>query len=503
MERGHNEEEERMRDLYDASRKGCVSDLNTLLQQDPLMLHRVSSCPTLNETPLHISALLGHLEFTKTLLHHCPKLALELDSLRRTPLHLASAEGHVDIVKELLRDSADHACLVGDQEHRIPLHYAVIRGRKDVVLELVRRKPESLRFHDDRGRNVFHLCVMHNQLDILKALVALDTHDTNKLLTEGDLDGKNTVLHLAIMLKQVETVSCLISIPKVRSEATELKNNVGHSAADIVEQIPRDCKSLEIQAILMEWGIKFGKKISVGAREEEDRSGNSKWWSMRNVVAWMKQWIHGDGEWVQQMRANLSLVPTIVATITFQAAINPPGGVVQQNIRSPDLGNNSDTSFKTLKEGPLGCSPYRTSNGYNDEICPGQALLAYKYPISFGKFMIYNDIAFVSSLVVAFLLLSGIPLKSKSMMWALILGMISNLTFLLNAYFISLYLISPYVTDDDKIVTKTSWIINGCLGFIALCIVVTRVTAKISKKRNTRGSSATGMETSQSVTTAC
>ena len=161
-----NNEEERIGDLYDASQKGCVPTLNTLLKHDPLILHKPCSRRTLLETPLHISALLGHLEFTKTLLARCPKLALDSDSFRSTPLHLASAEGHINIVKELLKVNKK-PCLFPNEEGKIPLHYAVMRGRTEVARELVKAKPESLSFLDN-GYTVFHLCVIDNHLETLK-----------------------------------------------------------------------------------------------------------------------------------------------------------------------------------------------------------------------------------------------------------------------------------------------------------------------------------------------
>ncbi|KAI9119810.1 hypothetical protein K1719_009199 [Acacia pycnantha] len=273
-------EEERMRDLYDAAQKG---------------------------------SLLGHLEFTKTLVAHKPKLALELDSSQHTPLHLASAEGHINIVKELLQ-ACGEACLVRDQEQRIPLHYAVIRGRRDVVLELIRAKPESLTFHDDKGKNILHLCVMYNHLEILKELEGFTHYDTNNLLIEGDSDGKNTILHLAIMLKQVETVRYLMSIPKIRSEALNLKNNMGYSATDIVARIPKDSKSLEMQVILMEFGIKCEKKEQSCGKEEK--------WPLGNVI---DKWLVDNTERLEQMRGNICTVASVISTISFQAALNPQG----------------------------------------------------------------------------------------------------------------------------------------------------------------------------------
>ncbi|KAM5562278.1 hypothetical protein ABKV19_017479 [Rosa sericea] len=128
--------------LYHASVEGSVSSLNTLIQNDPLLLRRVS-LTTLSETPLHLSALLGHLEFSKIILTHNPRLAKELDSSRRSPLHLASAEGHKELVQVLLLAFPD-ACLFPDQEGRIPLHYAAMRGRVEVVKELTHAKPQSI-----------------------------------------------------------------------------------------------------------------------------------------------------------------------------------------------------------------------------------------------------------------------------------------------------------------------------------------------------------------------
>ncbi|KAK7852026.1 ankyrin repeat-containing protein bda1 [Quercus suber] len=95
----------------------------------------------MSETPLHISTLVGHLDFSRALLLLKPQLAIELDSHKRCPLHMASAEGHIEIVHILLRAN-NKACLIRDQDERIPLHYAVMRGRIDVVRELITAQPD-------------------------------------------------------------------------------------------------------------------------------------------------------------------------------------------------------------------------------------------------------------------------------------------------------------------------------------------------------------------------
>ncbi|KAF7124223.1 hypothetical protein RHSIM_Rhsim12G0208500 [Rhododendron simsii] len=98
------------RRLKKACLSGSVTPLEALIEEDELILNRVSSLPGFfHETPLHIAAFRGHLDFTKVLLTQKPKLATELDLLRCSPLHLASTEGHFEIVRELLQENTDQA----------------------------------------------------------------------------------------------------------------------------------------------------------------------------------------------------------------------------------------------------------------------------------------------------------------------------------------------------------------------------------------------------------
>ncbi|KAK4259571.1 hypothetical protein QN277_005888 [Acacia crassicarpa] len=439
----HEEEEKIIRVLYEASHHGCFPTLRALIQQHPLLLHRINSRTTFIDTPLHISASLGHLEFTKTLLAHKPNLATELDSFRSTALHIASAEGHIHIVKELLT-AYEQACLVFDKEGRIPLHVAVIRGRLEVVTELVSAKPESLKILH-KGKTVLHLCVTYNHLDILKALVDSSLQICDELLNWRDLDG-NTILHLAIMFKHAETVPYLVSIPKIQ-EASVLKNKMGFTASDIVDWIPKDFNSLEIQIMLMNNGFKSDKKetdmnpqAAATSDAAEETGKKKKCW--RKMVKHMGKWFKHNGEWLEEMRGNLSTVATVISTMTFQSVLNPPGGFIQQGIHDS---NNTSSSF-------LDCSEVM-----GDLACPGQAILAFGYQEAFRDFVIHNTIAFVASLGVTLLLISGLPLKNKVVMWMLSMGMFITLTALVRAYFFAYFLITP----DKPIKCSAGWVALG------------------------------------------
>ena len=67
--------------LFDATLEGDVSALETMIQENPLILERSLSLTSFHETPLHVAVLRGHLEFAKALLSHNPKLATQPESM--------------------------------------------------------------------------------------------------------------------------------------------------------------------------------------------------------------------------------------------------------------------------------------------------------------------------------------------------------------------------------------------------------------------------------------
>ncbi|KAK9279732.1 hypothetical protein L1049_013414 [Liquidambar formosana] len=189
------------RKLFEASVSGCVNTLNALIREDELILDRVLVTSCFHETPLHIAALRGHLDFSRALLSLKPKLATELDSQGHSPLHLASVEGYVEIVQELLQVSP-HMCHVRNQDGRTPLHLAVMKGRAEVIKELIQARPKSIWETIGYGETILHLSIHYNRLEALKLLVEW-ARDDDKFVNSKD-DYGNTILHNAAILKQEE-----------------------------------------------------------------------------------------------------------------------------------------------------------------------------------------------------------------------------------------------------------------------------------------------------------
>ncbi|XP_054782115.1 uncharacterized protein LOC129289384 [Prosopis cineraria] len=243
---------------------------------------------------------------------------------------------------------------------------------------------------------------------------------------------------------------------------------MGFIATDIVDRIPKDLKSLEIQVILMKNGFKSEKKeIDItpqaprtsDAVEEAAKPRLKKCW--RYIVKRMGKWFKHNGEWLEEMRGNLSLAATVISTITFQSVINPPGSFIQQGI---SISNNTS---------PLDCLEMEGGRA-----CPGQAMLASTLPDEFRYFIINNTVAFMASLGATLLLISGLPLKNKVVMWVLSIGMCITLTALARTYFSAFVMITPdqLYASIGRIFSIADWTWLGLFllvaGYILLAFLI-------------------------------
>ncbi|XP_059455107.1 ankyrin repeat-containing protein BDA1-like [Corylus avellana] len=465
MDRILHVEEENMIALYQASLNGCVNTLNTLIQRDPLILNKVS-LTSFSETPLHITALLGHLEFSRVLVSKKPKLAEEVDSLRRTPLHLASAECHTETVKALLQANGN-VCLAIDQDERIPLHLAAMRGRTEIIKELIIARQESIRVRLN-GDSVLHLCVRYNHLHALKLLV--ESSNCDEFLNSKDHDD-NSILHLAVMLKQTKAIKYLLSVPQIKREVNAT-NRIGYTALDVLEVCPRDFKCFEIQNILKEAGVRRSTDLNsflpptpsgIGVDEAQplqsghrSRSRFKRWWEY--VPLFLVKHLKRQGNWVEETRGTLMLVATVIATMTFQAGISPPGGVWQEKHKV------------------------------------GTSVLAYFDPDDFQVFLSFNTISFIASVCVLFLVISGFPLTSKFVIWFLTYSMSVSIASLVLAYKQALSLVTPnevtylhvlhYRFNPNSLAKILTYILIGVAWIVNLIHIIAPLSWMVKKLRN-------------------
>ncbi|TKY64307.1 ankyrin repeat protein [Spatholobus suberectus] len=146
------------------------------------------------------------------------------------------------------------------------------------------------------------------------------------------------------------------------------------------------------------------------------------------------------GHWMEQRRGSLMVVATVIATMTFQIAINPPGGVWQSKAGSKE-----------------GCAP--------GKICEaGTSVLAFggenHQQLKYEIFILLCTISFSASLTTILLLICGIPLRNKCFTWLLIIVMCISVICTAGAYVICILMVlNPH--DDDTT-------INGITQIYAL-----------------------------------
>ncbi|KAL3532665.1 hypothetical protein ACH5RR_006186 [Cinchona calisaya] len=403
------------RKLSEAAVQGNVESLLQLVQQDPLILDKIIvSC--VSETPLHTASLVGHLNFVKQLLSLKPELAAELDSSCCSALHLAAAKGHVELVKELLKIDSEMGS-VRNLEGRTALHVAVVKGRVQVVAELVRLMPELTRALTDRDETVLHLCVKYNRLEVLK-LLAEEIRKDGELVNWRDSDG-NTSLHIAVAKKQSEIINHLLTIYQV--EVNALNKNCT-TALDILTQSPRDLRDMDIDNCLRKAGAFGGKDLHLVTDDtlqdklpQITKRLSSKPSSTKKPLA-----KHKHTDWLGRKRSALMVVASLLATVAFQAGLTPPGGVWQDD-------------YVTDENGNAVLEPH----------IAGTSVMAYKEHKAYGVFMILNTIAFLSSLSIILILVSGLPLRRRRWMWFQMITVWIAITAQVGTYFITLRHMSP------------------------------------------------------------
>ncbi|KAJ9688021.1 hypothetical protein PVL29_013980 [Vitis rotundifolia] len=394
---------------------------------DPLALAR-ASVTCFDETPLHIAAMLGHLDFAKALASHKPDMAMAIDLQGRSPLHLASANGHIEIVNMLLSLNSN-ICLICDEDGRTPLHLAVMKGHVEVTRELVRARPEVTGHKLDHGETILH------SIESVREAEFINARD----------DYGNTVLHTATTLKQLETVRYLLNGNMVEVNAL---NDSGLTALDVIEHMPRDLKSMEIRESLSKVGALRARTVpAIAMVIGESRLDfvaqpldvSPRISSPRAISRGIsiKKRLENQENWLKNKREALMITTGVIAAMAYQAGLNPPRGIWQDDKSNIDA---------------------------------GKSIMGDYCPCGYRSFRIYNTVALVTSLSTIFLLVSGIPMKKRVFMSILMVIMWVTITCTTLAYLISLWAVSPYheMTVIVYVITISILIGLGLIGIVFL-----------------------------------
>ncbi|RWR94512.1 ankyrin repeat-containing protein BDA1-like protein [Cinnamomum micranthum f. kanehirae] len=390
------------RRLHKAAISGDVPLLHDLLQQDEHILGEVKVMhdPIDHENPLHVAAQFGHVDFAREILSRKPEYAHELNSQGQSPLHLASGARHLEVVKLLLEKDAT-VCFVRDKRGRTPLHIAARKGRVKVLKELVLAEPTAAWIQTEQGEPILHLCASNGQFEALETLVRLISSDDfvniHDFVNMKD-DEDNSILHLLALKIQTEVIMILLSNGRLKLDINCL-NMKKDTPLDVLVKVPRSS------------GYKICKK-------ELRRAGGKRAKELPQAPATThpKNTWKAHANWLSETKGTLIVVAVLMVTVSFQAAINPPGGVWQDDY-PPYLspGENKTEIDQWYKNFYYDIEP--------NMHYAGEAVMSSESPVEYLLFTVCNLISLLSSTNIILLLISGFNIKRRWVMWVLMIAM--------------------------------------------------------------------------------
>ena len=129
-------------------------------------------------------------------------------------------------------------------------------------------------------------------------------------------------------------------------------------------------------------------------------------------------------ERMKKKRDALMVAATLIAGMGFQSALNPPGGVWDDD-----------------------------KNSGGGKMSAGTSIMVHYYPEDYQLFMACNAVCFFASLRIVFLVVSGVPfVRKRILVWLLMIIMWITLTGMGLTYLVSMVIISP--TKDDSEATS-------------------------------------------------
>ncbi|KAJ9160026.1 hypothetical protein P3X46_025467 [Hevea brasiliensis] len=308
------------RRMKQAAQVGDIDALYALIRDDRRVLERINEEPFI-DTPLHIAASAGHIEFAMEIVNLKASFARKLNQDGFSPMHLALQHNKTLMVLWLL-DMDEGLLRVKGRRGMTPLHYATEQGNVSILKEFFEACPESIKDVTFEGDTAFHIAVKNNQIEAfqvlmgwLKRSIFVDAGIWEiELLNWKNKEG-NTVLHIAASRNQRQVVKQLIET----FVYSDIKNMNGLTAMDILQgQAQFSDRELSKMQQLPPYGF---------------RTGTGRTENLKRKLSFIGAWAIGSARRIKRIpseRRNARLVvDALIATITYQAALSPPGGVWQ------------------------------------------------------------------------------------------------------------------------------------------------------------------------------
>ncbi|KAG6409536.1 hypothetical protein SASPL_127576 [Salvia splendens] len=223
------------------------------------------------------------------------------------------------------------------------------------------------------------------------------------------------------------------------------RNAAGLTALDLLLQNPGDLRDLEIKQCL-EHQHNASSITNRNAASQSSKKSIKP--SSSKLSTNMQPKKHKHTDWLGRKRSAVMIVASLTATVAFQAGLSPPGGVWQGDFAgNPNGTARADRAHKA-----------------------GQSVMAYTLPDKYGQYMVFNTIAFLASLSIILLQVSGLPMRRRRWMWTQMVTMWIAISAQTLTYFVTLINMTPkHVENTVYHVARVSvilWLVLMAVVFI-------------------------------------
>ncbi|URE29365.1 Ankyrin repeat-containing protein [Musa troglodytarum] len=270
-----------------------------------------ASCDGPNgQTALHSAVLRNH-DITKILLEKRPGLLKKADNNGNSPLHFAASTSDLEMVKLLLEKDASIARLQ-DNDGASAIHVAASCGRVTTIKHLDKVCPDCVELMDNEGRSFLHVAIEKKRRAVIEYVIR--SPHLMDLLNQPDKKG-NTPLHAAALSGNLAVTRMLSSNKNIKKSAM---NNDGHTALDVTMR--RTWTPLERPSSLIAILKTSGSRLSPQRHD-----------SIRDHLPRKEE----EPKDYKLFVNNLFLTAVLIATISFAAAFNVPGGYKSEESNDP------------------------------------------------------------------------------------------------------------------------------------------------------------------------
>jgi hypothetical protein len=187
--------------LHVAAISGNVEFIKLLLSYKA----QIEARDTAGYTPLGFAVLVNQLESVKALADAGAAINIRVGGkeLDTTPLHIAASKGYLDILKILLDHGADVNVVAGWNRQWTPLQAAAYNGQAEVAEVLLAKGADINARHAETGWTPLHFAAQSNSPKVVRILAQHGADVESK-----DLKGNTAIIYCAT----AEMVSALVSV---------------------------------------------------------------------------------------------------------------------------------------------------------------------------------------------------------------------------------------------------------------------------------------------------